>query len=258
MSDRPYNIQRCLLEFLSPPALGKRVAEVHIGLSYTGVVLDSGEMGVAYTFPGEFYRGCKCFTNRKPLSGSDALSVLKLLESEVQLERTVALAAANALTDKRSEEFLTGDFLDYVDLRPSDTVGMVGNFAPMVANIRSRVKELLIFEIEHQSSPEIYPAQSAFSMLPGCDAAIITGTAIINDTLDRLLIHCRNCRETVILGASTPLIPEAFADTPVTLLSGIKVVDNSLVLRAINEGGGLRKFRKGIKKLNLRINTLDT
>ena len=247
-----------MVEYLSPSALGKRIAEIHIGLSYTGVTLDSGEMGVAYTFPGEFYRGCECFRNRESLSDSEALDILKLLESKVQLERTVGLAAANALTDKHSAKFLKGDFLDYVDFRPSDTIGMVGNFAPMVANIRSRVKELLIFEIEHHSSPEILPAEGAFSILPGCDAAIITGTAIINDTIDRLLIHCRHCRETVILGASTPLAADAFADTPVTLLSGIKVLDKGIVFRAINEGGGLRKFRTGVKKFNLRINSLDT
>ncbi len=176
-----------------------------------------------------------------------------MLESPVQIQRAVGLATANALALTLKPDFTPGDTRRLVTLKPEDTVGMVGHFEPLVPDLKSRVKRLLIFEIEGNASPGMLPAEQAHSLLPGCDAAIITATSIVNDTIDGLLAACCNCRETVILGASAPMIVEPFRNTSVTLVSGVKVMDFSLVLRAVSEGGGMRRFKGGIKKVNLRV-----
>ena len=101
--------------------------------------------------------------------------------------------------------------------------------------------------------PGALPAKEAFSILPESHIALITATAVINGTIDSLLEAARRCREVVILGPSTPLIPAAFTQTPVTCLAGIRVERPDELFRIIGEGGGFRLFRPCTKKYTVRI-----
>lgn len=248
-----YNIKERLVKTLSEAASKRFVEEVRIGLTYTAVKPEGGECGVAYTFLEAVPRGGMHFPDSDFLAGRKASELLTMLSSDIQLEHAVGLAAANALANQESNEYVFGDSRKAVNLRSTDTVGMVGHFEPLVPEIQSRVKKLLIFEIEDRFCEGFFSPEEAKIQLPECDAAIITATSIVNDTMDGLLSACENCREVVILGASTPLVPQAFAQTPVTLLSGIVVTDSQMVLKVVSEGGGMRRFRQGMRKVNLRL-----
>ncbi len=71
--------------------------------------------------------------------------------------------------------------------------------------------------------------------------------------MDGLLALCGNARDIVILGPSTPFVPEVFAPRGVTMLSGVQVTDAALALRIISEGGGTQKLQPAMRKVNLRI-----
>lgn len=247
------DIKKRIVENLSSAAESRTIADARIGLTYTAVRLDNGDMGLAYTFLDSIPRGCRFFSSRGGLRGKPAAEVLEMLNSPVQIERAAGLAAANALAVSLKQRFTPGDSRELVELEPGDTVGMVGHFEPLVSDIESRVKSLLIFEIEQNASPGMIPAGEAPARLPRCDVVIITATSIVNDTIDSLLAACGNSRETVILGASTPLVKGVFAGTAATLLSGVQVIDPELVLRVVSEGGGMRSFKAGIKKVNIRV-----
>ena len=57
----------------------------------------------------------------------------------------------------------------------------------------------------------------------------------------------------VLLGASTPLIQEAFQGTPVTMLSGILVPDPEKILKIVSCAGGMQVFKSLIQKVNLPV-----
>ena len=97
------------------------------------------------------------------------------------------------------------------------------------------------------------PAERARDLLPTCSVAIITSTTLITEGLDALLEAAAGCREVALLGPSTPLLPEVFADTPVTWLSGIRIENPEKVLRVVSEGGGTRDFSPYVQKVNLRL-----
>ena len=253
-----FNIKKNLVRALSDVSQRFSIAEVRIGLTYTAVLLDNGELGLAYTFLDRIPRGCIAFPDKNTLLGRQSTELLEILQSPRQLDRAVGLAAVNALASSVSAGYFQGDSRKTIDIRKNDTVGMVGHFEPLVAEIKSRAEKLLIFEIEDKLTEGFFPAHEALTALPTCDVAIITATSIVNDTIDALLQSCVNCREVVILGASTPMNAEAFEDTLVTLLSGLKVTDIDLVMRVISEGGGMRKFKKGVQKINLRIERAST
>jgi len=83
--------------------------------------------------------------------------------------------------------------------------------------------------------------------------AVITSTSILNHTVDAILNAARTCREVVLLGASTPILPEVFTDTPVKILSGVVVTDTEKIMRIVSEGGGMRLFKNYIRKVNVRL-----
>ena len=62
-----------LLEALKKAALEKaediKVTDVRIGLGYTAVQLDTGSVGLAYTFRDKAESGCSVFQGKRPLAG---------------------------------------------------------------------------------------------------------------------------------------------------------------------------------------------
>ena len=248
-----YNIKPKIVEALSDAADGLFVQKICIGLTYTAVKLSSGNTGVAYTFLENLPRGNLSLPGDTFLTGKRADELLKMLISPVQLERAIGLATANAIAAKPGLKYTFGDSRSNIAFRKTDRVGMIGHFAPLVDDIRSSAGELLIFEIEDKLTEGFLPAEEAHLRLPECQVAIITATSIVNETLDVLLSSCGNCREVVLLGPSTPMVKQAFVNTPVSKLSGIIVQDSDLVFSAVGEGGGMRKFKTGVKKVNIDL-----
>lgn len=229
------------------------VADVRIGLGYTAVKLTGGATGVALTFSRDSTGGCTVFQGLRPIAGRSAVELLELLSSADPIEAAVGLACANALANRPGWAYADGDVLDHLDLTPQDHVGMVGHFGPLVAPVRKKAGSLTIFERIEEPQGNLRPENEAAEVLPECQVALITATSIINHSVDGLLQASRNCRTVVVLGASTPLLPEVFAGTPVSLLSGVVVKDAPAVLRIVSEGGGMRFFKPHIRKVNLAL-----
>jgi hypothetical protein len=175
------------------------------------------------------------------------------MESQEKIETAVGLATANALANVSGEHLKGGDVLDYIRIRPEDRVGMVGMFGPLIGPIRKAAGELLIFEKNRDLAEELQPASEIVRRLPDCQVAFITATSIVNHSMDEFLHAAANCRQVVILGATTPLLPAAFKDTPVTCLSGVVVSRPAEVLRIVSSAGGMRHFKNCVEKVNLPV-----
>jgi uncharacterized protein len=230
-----------------------RVSDVRIGLGYTAAQLEDNRTGVAYTMGRDKFRGCSAFEGNKPLAGRPAADLLGFLASDNPIQSVLGLAVANALANDNPRTSIKGDVLNAVEIRPSDRVGMVGFFSPLVGVLRGKGIEVEIFEEQSALSEGLRRASEAATRLLSCQVAIITSTTIINNTIDGLLKAAEKCRETVLVGSSTPLVPEAFEGTPVTMLSGITVDDPDGILRAISEGRGTRFFGPFVTKWNVSL-----
>lgn len=231
----------------------KKVTDVRMGLGYTGVCLENGCSGVAFTFKEGLYHGCSVFTGKRPLAGTSSHELMAYFGSPSLLESALGLSTINALVNDASVAQAEGDVMNMLQLTPEDRVGMVGYFGPLLKPLREKVKELVIFEIAEDREEEVCPAELAYQELPRCDIAIITSTSLINGTADGLLEAAKGCREVVLLGASTPLIPEVFKPLGVSLLSGVVVVDVPAILQTISEGGGMAYFGKAVQKVAIRL-----
>jgi uncharacterized protein (DUF4213/DUF364 family) len=241
-------------EALHAEAAHARAVDVRIGLGYIAVLTDSECAGVAYTPREDLVHGCSPLREAGPLAGHRVSDLLPYMQSRQPIERAIGLAAANALVAARPPASVTaGDILRALALRSADRVGMVGCFEPLIAPMQTQVASLTIFERPGGWTVGVQPAERALDMLPTCSVALITSTTLITESLDALLEAAAGCREVALLGPSTPLLPEVFANTPITWLSGIRIQSPAKVLRVVSEGGGTRNFSPYVQKVNLRL-----
>ena len=245
-----------IIDHFQPEARKRTVRDVRLGLGYTAVQLDDESVGVAFTIRGGPGGGCSVLGGRRPLAGGSAERLLGFLESDHPLEAAVGLATANAMANRPHPDFSSGDVLDSVELLSSDKVGMVGYFSPVMPRLKKVVAEILIFELsDYKSSCQdaLLPAGEAIERLSECQAALLTATALVNHTMDDLLVAAEHCREVVVLGSSTLMSPAIFGPTPVTMLSGMVVDQPASLLQVVSEGGGTKSFKGLVNKVNCRV-----
>jgi len=229
------------------------VIDIRVGHRYAAVRLDNGQVGLAFTFHEDSMGGCGALGDRSALLGRSAFDLLSLFDSTDKVESAVALATLNGFTNKTKAGLVEGDVLEHLRISPDDTIGMIGYFAPMVPVLQKRASSLKVFEQIERPEGDVLPESEAYKQLPSCQVVLITSTSIVNHTIDGILDAAHLCREVVLLGASTPMLPEAFAGTPVTLLSGVVVTRPQEIMDIVGTGGGMRLFKNHIRKVNLRL-----
>ncbi|MFP4170938.1 MAG: Rossmann-like domain-containing protein [Methanomassiliicoccales archaeon] len=226
----------------------RRAVDVRIGLGYTGVMLDDGSMGLAYTFRDELTECCQFMDEAGNLEGN-AYNLAELILSPFSIHSSLGLATINAVLN-RDVKGVEGDLLDHLEMRKGDKVGMVGDFRPLFKDLEG--VEIKVFE-RRRSDDSVYPDWAAEQMLPKVDVAIISGTAIINKTMDHLLDLCKSARTVAVMGPSTPLSP-LLGEKGADLLGGIVVDRPKEAMRIISQGGGTRSLADTIRKITVDLN----
>jgi hypothetical protein len=228
------------------------IEEVRIGLGYVAVRLDDRRMGLAALLLHELPSGCSVFPYAGKLAGSKTPSLLtNLIEGQNPLEKALGLAAANAVLSAAVDKD-ERDSLSIMKLVPEDHVAMVGLFTPMVPKIEATGARLTVIE-RNPARLAVLDKKESSRILRECTVAIITATALLNDTLEEVLDSLGNPRHVAILGPSTPLCPEIFHDTPVNHLGGAVVRDTMKVMQIISEGGGTPAMRPYLRFVNLLV-----
>jgi len=203
----------------------------------------SRQLGLAYSFPRERHsldrRGER---PTKRLFEMPPRELADLAVSEDLTEASIGVAAINSLVEPESSRLTRGKAHELIMERGGDkTVTVVGHF-PFVEKIKPRVGRLWVLEKNPRAGD--LPAEEAANVIPESDIVAITGTALINRTLDDLLELSRGCF-TMVLGPSTVLTPILF-DHGVDAVCGSVVVDPELALKCVRAGSSFR-YTEGIE-----------
>ena len=125
-------------------------------------------------------------------------------------------------------------------------VAVVGHF-PFLPRLRDVTGQLWV--IEKYPGEGEYPASAAADLIPRAEVVALTGSALINHTLDGLLSLCRPGATVVVLGPSTPLSPVLF-NHGATIISGARVVDEEMIMRTVGQGATFQQVQ-GARLLTL-------
>ena len=247
------------------------VERVVIGIFFTGVKLSDGSGGLCFTPIKEIPEAVCCPSSARAMpwpgrfTGRKAADYVCDLHRASPLQRAVNIAILNAMSEscrKRRPDLFPGivfgrDALETIPLPDEGYVVVVGALVPVLRRLKAREKPFGILELDLRT---LKPDELPFAIPPGDAAAalrraemlIITGTTLLNDTLEPLLAGARPGAVIAVVGPTASLLPSAFFRRGVTVLGGDIVTDPDRLLDTIAEGGsGYHFFGKSAEKVNV-------
>lgn len=245
------------LKAAQPYLENRKIRDVVIGISLIGVELDNGNVGVSYVLREDLKAGCSIFSYVLDVIGMDAAQVAQwVISGSDELQKGIGMAVLGAASRAQQlEDCETPDKPFGVSVRETDTIGMIGFISPVAKVLGPKAKQLYIFDkgISQCGGAQevVTPMEEQPRLLPTCDIVVLSGTTMINGSIDGLLEMCKNSREIIMIGASTPMFPQAYLDTKITVLAGSWWKDDHKeeIFKRISLACGISELREySIKK----------
>lgn len=254
MKGRDTVIYNKLIEKVESVANGLKIKDLRIGLGYTAVLLDNGSCGTAYTFRNELGPCCSVLNEAGKLIGANCSDII-LWAKELNLAKAaIGIATINAILQEDINEYEQSNVFDLIDITKDDKLGIIGDFMPLTKGKGKNAKEMYIFERGPGHEGEnVYPDYAIDIYLPECNIVVVTSTSIINKTFDNVISKCKNARQIVLVGPTTPLCPEIMKDYGINILAGVKVKDAQKVLETVSQAGGTKSFGKAVEQIVIRL-----
>jgi uncharacterized protein (DUF4213/DUF364 family) len=242
-----------------------------IGLFFTGVKLNTGVAGACATPLRSIPEAVCCPSSAMAmpfpgkLRGRPVRDLLKEVGAASGIRRAVGVATMNALADmcwqrqaRQDVELLVGvDAYDAAAIGPTDHVVVVGAFVPFLRSLKRARQRFTVLEIDPATLkpdelPYFRPADQAAEVLPTAEVVLITGTTLVNDTLEALLPLCRADTRVVVVGPTVGLLPDALLRRGADVLGGIRITAPDAFLDVLAEGGsGYHFFGRSAEKVVL-------
>jgi len=213
----------------------EKAAKVLVGLHW--IAVQSRHTGMAHVFRGR--EGFE-LSDAGAIEGKDILEIAAGLKSWEPLEAGLGLAALSSLIDPRGENANVFDYI--MSCAPGKTVTCIGRF-PFYERLAQSAERSYLLEMNPQAGE--LPPYAAEEVIPESDLVIITGTSLINKTLERLLELSRT-GIAIVLGPSTPMNDVLF-DFGASVIAGVRVVDEEKLFRSVAQGVKFYNKLEGIE-----------
>ena len=244
-------VLRKLMEVAIERSKGLKVEDFVVGLALVGVKLSNGNAGVAYNLREGLLGQCEEFSSEEKgyklllEPGMEASEFIKAFDSTNAIARALALATMNAVFNRGDYE--EGDLLEYLDIRPGERVGMIGEIGPMIMKLLENGNEVLVFEKNPRRGT--LPDWAIPTHLESCDVVIITAATLVNWSIEWVLDYVSTDR-VAIVGPSAPLVEGIF---PVKVIGGAVVLDPDRMIKELSRAYGTHGvYKTGLaKKVNL-------
>jgi uncharacterized protein len=242
-----------------------------IGLFFTGVKLNTGIAGACATPLRSIPEAVCCPSSAMAmpfpakLRGRPARELLKEIGAPSGIRRAVGVATMNALADMCWQRRATPDVelragvdaYDAANIQAGEHVVVVGAFVPFLKALKRSGHDYTVLEMDPATLkpdelPHFRPADEANLVVPSADVVLITGTTLLNDTLENLLALCRSEARVVMVGPTVGLLPDALLRRGVDVLGGVRVTAPDAFLDVLAEGGsGYHFFGRSAEKVVL-------
>lgn len=210
---------------------------------FCALELDDGSLGLSYVLLDDTLARLRTAGDGLGLAGADALAVARRYASADSFGRTVGFAAANALTRCLYDRAgftppASRDSIGQMEPQAGEQIGMIGLFRPLLGRVLESGARLTVVEL----NPALAGAADGYRVtldareLESCDKVVSTSTLLLNDTLDRMLGHCRRARWFAMVGPGAGCLPDALFARGVTLIGGNRIDDGPGFLDALRRG----------------------
>ncbi|MBV9829923.1 MAG: DUF364 domain-containing protein [Alphaproteobacteria bacterium] len=240
------------------------VDRIVVGIFFTGVKLTDGSTGSCATPLGDLETAMCCappsLVNRTSprLAGQPARLLARAALGSPGLARAIGIATVNALAqaswNRRPDpavELKPGvDAFDATLINPGERVVLVGAFVPFLKELKRRAQPYLVLErnpslLKPEEMPYFRPAEDAASVLRDAEVVLITGSALVNNTLDSLLRVVPSSARVTVVGPTVGMLPGPLLKRGVDVLGCMRIKDPESFLDMLGEAAAPQQFLAG-------------
>lgn len=226
--------------------------------NFSAIVLEDSTIGLIFI---NLNSAVKQMFKNEDFSGlkkKNIVQLASLFNSKDLFEKSLGLGCINAISQfifKRANFNLnfTSDSLGLLNIKATDIIGMVGYFPPLVKLIEKIGSKLIIIEKNEDLVRETksWTITLEPSELKKCNKVLITGTTVLNETIDDILQYCTNATKASIIGPTASFLPDPIFERGINILGGAFVVDSNSLIISIQEN---IKWGKSVEKYVIQRN----
>jgi uncharacterized protein len=221
------------------------IRRVIIGVHWT--LVSSQYCGLGSTLVGEGPHGHSQIRDVGGLHQKSAQELAQWLLSDNRLEASIGIAALNSLMDVDESQLEQVNAAEVIARESKDkNLVVIGHF-PLVDRMKSITKNCWV--IEKRPFGDDLPEEAAQEYITQANVIAITGTALINHTMEGLLSLCRPGSMVMVLGPSTPLSPLLF-NYGASFLSGSRIIDEDAAVITVQQGATFPQV-KGVRLVTM-------
>jgi uncharacterized protein (DUF4213/DUF364 family) len=233
-----------------------RLEDLVLGIFFTGVKFSTGHGGCAFTPIGEVPEAVCCPTSaaRMPPAGNlDGKAASEIIDYSLDpnvLKSAIGIATLNGLSqwiiesgNETEYKVVRGeDGFDLLGIQSYETVSLIGAFGPYIKRLKAMGNPFYIIEKNRQPlRPDemkyFKPDSEMKTAIENSQVVIITGTALVNHTIDAVLSWVNQEKRTAIIGPTASLLPDAFFRRGVHVVAGVRILNPDLMLKILKQGG---------------------
>lgn len=232
--------------------------------------MSNGKGGISYTPIKSLEQAVCCPSSAATMPKAGNLKGKKVKEflDEIDyvkspLKKTLIIAIINALATTCFTEYMKENFLIEKDKDPIDKIEIqedtytvvVGALVPYIKKLIKEKRKFSILELDPKTLKEnelkyFWPADKANEIVNKADYLIITGTTLINDTLEELLCMAKKKATIIVVGPTVSMLPKALFKRNVKYIGGVEVINPDVLLDTLSEAGsGYHFFGKTANKI---------
>lgn len=216
---------------------------------FCALELDGGSLGLSYVLLDDTLARMRAEGKDFNLAGADPIELARRYLGADPFGKALGFATANALTRCLYDRAgfvppASRDSIGEMNPAADDHVGMIGLFRPLLGRVLQSGARLTVVELKPELAGEAdgYRVTGDANELATCTKVVSTSTLLLNDTLDRMLDHCRNAGWFAMVGPSAGCLPDALFSCGITLLGGNWIRDPAGFADALRRGESTSPF----------------
>jgi uncharacterized protein (DUF4213/DUF364 family) len=198
------------------------------------------------------------------LEGVPVSEILKYSLDVNVLKSAMGVAILNALSQLVLEAVGATDYpmirdkdgFDLLRIQPNESVSIIGAFGPYIRRLKMMGNPFFIIEknpltLRPDEMKYFKPESEMRSALEKSDVVIMTGTTIVNHTVDTILSLISRGIRTAIIGPTASMLPDAFFERGVDVMAGVRILDADLMIKILKQGGSAFHLLKECSEKNV-------
>ncbi|MDY0341084.1 MAG: DUF364 domain-containing protein [Coriobacteriia bacterium] len=207
---------------------------------FMALFLEGGATGISFVMIPPEAAGDYRALSSESLVGRAPQELARAFGGDDPIAQMLGMASINAICQHVMNE--TGyqpdvmtDSLGLLAMEKGDEVGMVGLFSGLVASIQETGAELVIIEMDERliAENQALPITADTAQLGACNKVLVTGTTVLNNTLENVLAHCAPDALVSVVGPTVGYFPDPLFACGVDIVGGRVVTDSEAFLQRL-------------------------